>query len=130
MIRLRECSYKHCRLDTKASFRKLNFGDGGMMLRIIRGLHREYGEPPRDDARVVYAKDGNVIIGWAILVDPAVWHFGGSEAYFYVDSKYRRKGIGTRLMKMARRSWGKKFNVCRHDEVSTGFFNKVAPIED
>ena len=129
MIRVRECSYKRCRLDTKASFKTLNFGDGGMMLRIINELHNQDAAPLRDDARVVYAKEGSVIVGWAILVDPAVWHFGGSEAYFYVNSKHRRKGIGTRLMKMARRSWGKKFRVCRHDEVSTGFFDKVASVE-
>ena len=126
MIRLRECSYKHCRLDTKASFRKLNFGRGGMMLRVINALHNLDGEPPRDDARVLYAKSGNTILGWAILVDPALYNSPTStEVHFYVAEEHRRKGIGTRLMRAARRHWGKSFRVCPHDVPSREFFGKV-----
>ena len=95
------------------------------MLRVINELHRQDDETPRDDARVVYAKDGGVILGWAILVDPAVYHLGGSEVHFYVAEEHRRKGIGTRLMRAARRHWGKSFRVCPHDVPSREFFGKV-----
>ena len=96
------------------------------MLRVINALHKQEGEMPRDDTRVVYAKDNGVILGWAVLVDPALYNFGGSEVHFYVRSEHRRKGVGTRLMGAARRAWGPDFKVCRHDETSRGFFDSCS----
>ena len=124
-MRLYECSYKRSRTYTKDAFGKLNFGYGGMMKRVIGGLHNSPGELHRADARVVYAKDNNEIVGWAILVDPPMVNFK-IEAYFFVKAGHRRKGIGTKLMRMARKHWGPKFTVCPHDETSTGFFNSCS----
>lgn len=122
MIRVYECSYKRSRLDTRASFRRLNFGSGGSMIRAINGLD----DRERKDTRVVYAKSGSTILGWAILVDPPIFHSEGTEVHFYVDRLARRRGIGTRLMNVARKHWGPEFQVCRHDEISSKFFNSCS----
>ena len=124
-MRLYECSYKHCRRYTKAVFSGLTLSSGSSMSRVISELHN--GQ--RSDARVVYAKVDNAILGWALLVDPAVWRYGGTEVHFYVATFARRQGIGTLLMRKARKQWGIKFKVCPHDELSRSFFNHVQQTE-
>lgn len=122
MIRVYECSYKRSRLATREAFRHLNLGKGASMIRVIYGLdNRE-----RADTRVVYAKSGGTILGWAVLVDPPLFHYEGTEVHFYVAPSARRRGIGTRLMNVARKHWGPKFKVCRHDETSRKFFNSCS----
>lgn len=121
-MRLYECSYKRSRLDTRETFRHLNLGFGASMIRVIG----ELDDRKRKDTRVVYAKSGSTILGWAVLVDPPLFHYEGTEVHFYVAPSARRRGIGTRLMNVARKHWGPKFKVCRHDETSRKFFNSCS----
>lgn len=78
---------------------------------------------PQYRARVYMAWDGDLMVGWAMSFceDRA---FGGHErtVYFYVHPTYRRKGIGTKLMRAATRHHGEVI-VCPHDHVSGQFFN-------
>jgi GNAT superfamily N-acetyltransferase len=72
--------------------------------------------------------DTKQIIGWAMstesikLTQPTCF-------YFYVQHRYRRKGIGSRLLKRCFERLGKLYSfkmseVCPHDKRSKGFFQK------
>lgn len=93
------------------------------MTAVLDELHKKSGEIERKDARVVYAKRDRIIVGWAILADPPKYYFSGTEVHFFVKEDCRRRGIGSLLMRAARRHWGQDFRVCKHDGLSTFFFN-------
>jgi len=104
-MRVFECSYEHTRAETRATFSRLSLGPRGMMRRVIDGLHNRNGETPRKDARVVYVEEHGTILGWAILVDPAMYYVGScTEAYFFVMPDQRRRGISTELMRAAHKA--------------------------
>ena len=129
MTRVYECSYKHCRSTTRKAFDRLNLGYDGLMIRVINALKGDKREVERKDARVVYAKQGKAIVGWAILVAPAMYdHRRDSEVFLYVEKKRRRQGIGSLLMLTARKHWGQHFKVCNYESTSHLFFTEIGEV--
>ena len=70
-------------------------------------------------------KDGKVVIGWAIIKQDkkGAWQF-----MLYVKRPYRRKKIGTKLYKRAKkymRLTDREITVFRTDNQNTKFFDSV-----
>lgn len=75
--------------------------------------------------RVFIAKDGPRSIAWAIIKQDIRREY---QFMVYVKMKYRRKGIGTRLYKRAKKYFNlddKNITVYRTSNINTKFFNKI-----
>lgn len=75
--------------------------------------------------QVFLAKDGKVVVGWAIIKQDkkGAWQF-----MLYVKRPYRRKKIGTKLYKRAKkymRLTDREITVFRTDNQNTKFFDSV-----
>lgn len=86
------------------------------------------------NCKIISAHHHGEMVGWALLSKEATdYHFTRSNAFnpkqgvlfqVFVNPAFRRKGIGTALMKAAKRKAGtSKICVCPWDYVSEGFFN-------
>lgn len=81
-----------------------------------------------DNTRTWVATHGGKIVGWALLDRHG---YGGSDAMFYVQRKYRRRGIGAALHKRVI-SYAHRFDkrnghpeVYPHSNESLGFFKAM-----
>jgi GNAT superfamily N-acetyltransferase len=83
---------------------------------------------------ILTAEKNGTIIGWAILSneDSSYW-FKSTDGYkshfgtlfeVYVLPEYRRQGIASELIKVARRKSKNRLCIAPHDPVSEGFFSK------
>lgn len=74
------------------------------------------------DGKAVLAYNGSKVVGWLTLEKCSYtrkW-----DLNIFVKLEDRCKGIGKKLMRYAMKLYGRKgFSVCRHDDISDGFFN-------
>lgn len=92
----------------------LNKRDKGAM----QDEFRYYRQFKPEVANCVLAKDGDKVLGWALIFPE---YDKKRTAYFYVRHSERRKGIGTKLLLVAQQ-FQKKPYVCPHDDLSGKFF--------
>jgi predicted acetyltransferase len=76
-----------------------------------------------DDTRVVIARVEEKIVGWLLAYDCSKTY---CEVMLCVKKKFRKKGIGTLMMKKLQEKYPhRKYKVSRHDNVSERFFNSI-----
>jgi GNAT superfamily N-acetyltransferase len=98
----------------------LNFRHNGMMQSSLSWERKNH---PSTARAVMVEEDGN-LLGWALI-------FGANpgrqrEVHFYVRKQYRRKGVGTILMKKVwHHTSPHEMRVDPHDSASSGFFNAM-----
>jgi len=98
---------------------RLNFRTRGNMLDTL--LHEDY------HSRVWWIEANNVVLSWSITVPISDNKF---LADFYTRADYRRKGLARRLLNKMITTLkvpSSHIVVRAHDEVSNGFFQRVAP---
>jgi GNAT superfamily N-acetyltransferase len=98
-----------------AQVKDCNMGSMGSMRNKIQRL-REDG---RKDARVVMAWQGDILVGCALVFKRRDGEF---VIYNYVKPNYRRRGIGTKLVKHARRGRITTLYACPWDDRSHDFY--------
>ena len=84
--------------------------------------------------KIFTAYSDKKLVGWAMLSREPTGYFGdkfnpedGSLFEVFVDLNYRHQGIGSALIKSAkRRAGGKGFCVAPFDEISFNYFNKFS----
>lgn len=69
------------------------------------------------------------IVGWALMLDEFKYNTK-AQFYYYINTKYRRQGIGKKLLKRSQEFIGFLYSqryveVFPHDDRSTAFFNKT-----
>jgi GNAT superfamily N-acetyltransferase len=73
---------------------------------------------------VVLVWDGKNIIAWGLIfLIGKIWEFS-----VYVKRSYRRKGIGSKIYRSIKKKLkilNIQIDVCRHDNVSGKFFDKM-----
>lgn len=86
----------------------------------------------QDTSQLIIARDVDTrkIVGWCFMFYPWL-HWGRPEAHLYVHGWYRRRGIGTRLLRRAeqlarKRRATAKLMVWPHDKRSREFFHQFA----
>jgi GNAT superfamily N-acetyltransferase len=107
---------------------KTNLGERGKMRQTFQRLH--YRHPNDAWAFMVWSEDDTELLGWA-LVFPSEFdtHYDPRwegklpyTAYLYVTPKYRRKGIGRRIMRRIIRHLGVP-RVIRWNTTSAAFYD-------
>lgn len=97
--------------------------------------HMEINAKSRDvNCKIITAYRRRVLVGWALLSqEPSDFHFARSYSGFepgqgilfqvYVAPEWRRKGIGSEMIKVARKKCeGLKLCICPWDDQSEGFY--------
>lgn len=85
--------------------------------------------------KILMAYINNELAGWALLSrEPSSYYFSSLSGYdptygilfqVYVSFPHRRQGVGSELLKVARRKAGPyKLCICPHDTISNLFFDK------
>lgn len=103
---------------------KLTYGWGDMKPQLRTCVREGSGE-------VHLMKHGGRVVGWSLVFED----YRDRYVYFYVSGPFRRKGVGSRLMKSvlkyARRYHRRIPTVCVWNPRSQGFFNNFPnPQED
>jgi GNAT superfamily N-acetyltransferase len=92
------------------------------------------------DCQILLAYRSRVLAGWALLSrEPSNFNFPNTGRGFdpidgvlfevFIDTSYRKQGIGTELLKVARRKAnGKRLCICPWDGPSDAFFYKFRKI--
>ena len=83
--------------------------------------------------RIFIVKDDGICVGWAVIkqrkpIKTQSWKF---EFMVYIRKKYRRKGIGTKLYKRARKFFklkDKDIKVYMTTDYNSEFFDKVRKV--
>ncbi len=84
------------------------------------------------DAKAITAWLGDTMIGWSLCSKEATdfpfmnGNYQGKGVLFevFVDHRFRRQGVGTALLRRARRVFKEKLCVCPWDDRSYSFFEK------
>ena len=74
----------------------------------------------RREGRVFFVRDGNKILGWA-LVSPRYDSPRGLQVMFFVHPEHRRLGYGSQMLRIIRRRY-KKVATYSHTEGAAKFF--------
>jgi GNAT superfamily N-acetyltransferase len=110
----------------KKRLRDLTFRDESEMLDEFSFLVKNRYNNKKSRAFIVIV-DGRAI-GWALLSG----RHDDSQTYVYVQRKFRRQGIGSNLLKMAKTYADTEFKeeprVVAHDETSKKFFESLGNV--
>ena len=74
--------------------------------------------------RAILLRHRQALVAWVLL--DCSHHY--QRAYLYVAPRYRRQGLGARLLREAKRAWP-QILFCPWDETSTRFFEAFAGLE-
>jgi GNAT superfamily N-acetyltransferase len=135
----RRCAVKDLSASECKTLKKMNLGSGGMMREAFKALrkgHQGFSNIitngyiyPHQPAFVVIAESNGEVCGWVLAIPVKrftnrndergkhAWEF-----HFYVKKKYRKRGIGRQLFKIAARHRKLAINVAPHDDASSRFF--------
>lgn len=113
--------------------RKLTFFSMSGMNYELNNFERVRKSRPVD-VKILTAYRGSQLVGWALMSrEPSDYWFSHMKGFhsgdgvlfeIFIDSKYRRQGIGSELIKVARRKAnGTRLCICPHDEISDKFFS-------
>jgi GNAT superfamily N-acetyltransferase len=73
---------------------------------------------------VLLAKQGSLILGWALLVDSSYKGAPIKDIHLFVHKDYRRMGIGTRLFSRAWKRYG-ELQYYPHNTANRRFFKEA-----
>jgi len=101
--------YRNWSPGVKTKLRRNNFGLGGLMRASL------------DDNPVTYVMlDDDELIGWALVLKCS---YRGDFAMFFVKRRYRRKGVGTRLVERIKKHHDDIYVDASGSRAAEGFFD-------
>lgn len=134
-IRIRDFNIVAGQLGLIKELRQLTIYEGSGMNYELNNFEK-ISRTRQVNCKILTAHCDNKIVAWAFLSQESTDFFlfyGGEEFHrkygylfqVYVDQGYRRQGIASKLIKLAKKKAGRKgLCVSAHDKGSEGFFNK------
>jgi len=108
---------KNVSFEEEKFIKRLKLNNGNILLHF-------YVNRNKKNCYVVLVWDGKNIIAWGLIfLIGKIWEFS-----VYVKRSYRRKGIGSKIYRSIKKKLkilNIQIDVCRHDNVSGKFFDKM-----